>query len=64
MLRCVDKFQFRFRMELKLHRLKRDRRFSKTRSPGTGWTLPYHFEVTALSLFQPSAVNARPRGVV
>ncbi len=37
---CLNQFQFRFGMKLKLHRFKRERNFSKTRSPATGWTLP------------------------
>jgi hypothetical protein len=37
---CLDEFQFRLGMELKVHRLRRERKFSKTRAPGTGLTLP------------------------
>ncbi len=36
----LDEFQFRFRVELNPHRFKRARRFSKTRSAGTGFTFP------------------------
>ncbi len=36
----LDEFQLRFRVELNSHRFKRARRFSKTRSAGTGFTFP------------------------
>jgi hypothetical protein len=36
----LNKFHLRFGVELKLHRFRRERRFAKTRSAGTGCTLP------------------------
>jgi len=61
----LQEFQLGFRVELNPHRFKRERRFSKTRSARTGFTLPSTISpVTSLRFFEPSAFGVGIGGTI